>query len=259
MNEIDDLLERIDVPQADVDDDVARGERAVRRRHRWQAAAAAVSVAVLAGGGAVVAGHGGQSRAAGFSGRLGSDTSATPSQHAHSHAHSHAQRRAARKQRQLKQQVRRLHHSLAFGLSHTATLREYRDILAEHLDPTGAKLRFAQNEQGGSGTLGTKLDWNHGGMLEIVVGPSWGAAAGFYLLEDSGMSPTTYDGRPAKVSTTGADLVVSVEHADGTVVTLIASTGFGNNGTSTPELGLDRHQLLAAAADPRLVLPPHLS
>jgi hypothetical protein len=60
------------------------------------------------------------------------------------------------------------------------------------------------------------------------------------------------------VSTKGDDVVVSVQHQDGTVVTLIASTSFGNNGTSTSSLGLTQHQLLAAAADPRLKLPPYL-
>jgi hypothetical protein len=39
-------------------------------------------------------------------------------------------------------------------------------------------------------------------------------------------------------------------------VSLFASTTFGNNGTSTPSLGLTQHQLLEAAADPRLQLPP---
>jgi hypothetical protein len=72
------------------------------------------------------------------------------------------------------------------------------------------------------------------------------------------MSPTTFHGQPARVSTTGSDLVVSVRHDDGTVVMLIASTAFGNNGTSTPSLGLTRDQLLAAAADPRLTLPASL-
>ena len=60
------------------------------------------------------------------------------------------------------------------------------------------------------------------------------------------------------MSTRGDDLVVSAEHEDGTIVTLIASTAFGNNGTSTPALGLTQHQLLAAAADPRLTLPSYL-
>ena len=131
-------------------------------------------------------------------------------------------------------------------------------MLAEHLGPTGGHLRLAQNEQGGYGTYGTKLDWNHGGMLEIVVSHSWGGAGHFYGLETAGMTPTTYAGHPARVSTRGDDLVVSAQHPDGTIVTLIASTSFGNNGTSTPSLGLTQARLLAAASDPRLMLPRYL-
>jgi hypothetical protein len=51
-------------------------------------------------------------------------------------------------------------------------------------------------------------------------------------------------------------VVVSVQHEDGTVVTLIASAAFGNNGTTTSSVGLTRAQLLDAAADPALKLPP---
>ena len=134
----------------------------------------------------------------------------------------------------------------------------YDELAPQEKPHVGDLLRLAQNEQGGSGSYGTKLDWKGGGMLEIVVGRSWGAAGGFYLLENAHLTPTTYDGQPARVSTKGDDVVVSVQHQDGTVVTLIASTSFGNNGTSTSSLGLTQHQLLAAAADPRLKLPPYL-
>jgi len=103
--------------------------------------------------------------------------------------------------------------------------------------------------------IGTKLDWNGGCLLEIVLGHDWSAAGSSYGLDTAGMAPTTYHGQPARVSSKGDDLVVSVRHDDGTVVTLIASTGFGNNGTSTAERGLDQAQLLAAAADPRLMMP----
>jgi hypothetical protein len=43
MNDFDDLLERIETPPADVHDDVARGERALCRRQRWQTGAASLS------------------------------------------------------------------------------------------------------------------------------------------------------------------------------------------------------------------------
>ena len=70
-------------------------------------------------------------------------------------------------------------------------------MLAEHLDATGGRLRPAQNEQGGAGTYGTKIDWDHGGMLQIVVSRAWNGAASSYSLETAGMAPTTYDGHPA--------------------------------------------------------------
>ena len=49
-----------------------------------------------------------------------------------------------------------------------------------------------------------------------------------------------------------------VEHEDGTGVFLVASSEFGNNGTSIAATGLTAQQLLDAAADPRLVLPDPL-
>jgi hypothetical protein len=252
MNDFDDLLERIETPHVDVAADVARGERAVRRRHRWQAtgavastAAAAVVVALLQGG------HGAPgSSAAGFADGSGGTSQQSPHHRVH---HPRIGPPPARIQR-IKNRV---HHQLD-STGTQATLVTYRDVLAEHLDPADTKLRLAENEQSSGDSFGTKLDWNHGGMLEIVVGARWSAALSFYTPE-GGMTPTTYDGHEARVSTaTGGDLVVSVRHDDGTVVTLIARTSFGNNGTSAPTLGLTQQQLLAAAADPRLQLPPYL-
>jgi hypothetical protein len=237
MNDFDDLLERIDTPQVDISADVARGERALRRRHGWQVAAATLSVLTLAGAAFAVGNHTSGSREAGFADLSGAAAPSGLTSHHRAH-----QSQAHR-------------HQQMTGLSGMGALRHYRIVLADHLDPHGDRLAPPSNEQGGGGMLGTKLDWNHGGMLEIVVGRSWAAAGSFYLLEDAGMSPTTYDGHPARVSTAGADTVVSVQHTDGTVVTLIASTSFGNNGTSTSSTGLTQHQLLAAAADPRLTLP----
>lgn len=256
MNEIDEVLDRIDVPVTDVRADVVRGERALRRRHGVQVAGAALAVAavvaVVSGGGAFQGsssdhtqpGFAGQGGAPAFTGAGSSATDAPPTI---STPRAHHRNAAARRLRQL--QLRIDPHSSQ------ALLVGYRDVLAEHLDPGGDRLKYAQNEQGGTGMIGTKLDWNGGGMLEIVLGHEWSAAGSFYALDAEGMTPTTYRGQPARVSSTGGDLVVSVRHHDGTVVTLIASTGFGNNGTSTGELGLTQDQLLAAAADPRLVMP----
>jgi hypothetical protein len=250
MNELDHLLEIIAVPPTDVAADAARGERRLRRRRRTQVGAVAASVVAVAAVGFALHGSSGSPGAAGFAG--GGSASPPVTEPSHSRTHDGGLDRALAARQQAKREARLNSESA------TDTIQTYHDVLAEHLDPTGDQLRLAQNEQGGTGVLGTKLDWSGGGMLEIVVGRSWGAAGGFYLLENAHMAPTTYAGRPARVSTTGDDLVVSVEHPDGTVVTLIASTSFGNNGTSTPTLGLTRHQLLGAAADPRLELPSYL-
>lgn len=262
MNEIQDLLERIDAPPTDVAADVARGERALRRRRGWQASAAAVSVAAVVGVAVALSGSSGPSGAAGpgVAAQPGSASSASaspPTCAHHGHGCAPHARHPARTLPSAKPPLRQLQHRMS-SVSSALTLRTYHDVLAEHLDPRGDNLRLAQNQQGGSGSFGTKLDWNGGGMLEIVVGGTWDAAGGFYPLELARMADTTFEGEPARVSTMGDDLVVSVRHADGTVVTLIASTSFGNNGTSTPALGLTQHQLLAAAADPRLQLPSYL-
>jgi hypothetical protein len=247
MTEIDHLLESIETPPADGADDVARGERALRRRRWWQVTAAALSVVAVAGVGvAVSASQGSPQSGPGFSGQPSASSPTATTQH---------QRKARLRHHAA---LRARHRADDSFLTSMATVRGYRDVLAEHLDPTGDLLAVPSNEQGGPETVGTKLDWNHGAMLEIVVGTRWDAAAGFYLLENAGMSPTTYDGREARVSTTGDDTVVSVRHDDGTVVTLIASASFGNNGTSGTTSYLTQHRLLEAASDPRLVLPPGL-
>ncbi len=243
MSDLDDLLEIIAVPPTDAAADAARGERTLRRRRRAQVGAVVASVAAVAAVGFAVHDSSGSPGAAGFA----DGTAASPSAHGKADHHAHrASQHVAKTEARLQSE------------SSTDVLRTYHDVLAEHLDPGGDHLRLAQNEQGGSGTFGTKLDWNGGGMLEIVVSRSWGGAWHFYALENAGMTPTTYDGLAARVSTKSDDLVVSVQHQDGTVVTLIASTSFGNNGTSTSALGLTRPELLAAAADRRLTLPEYL-
>jgi hypothetical protein len=240
MNELHDLLEMIDVPPTDPAADVARGERSLRRRRRTQVSAAVLSVAAVAALGMTLASS---------SGTLGAGPgyAGDPSGNAPSSAHDRA--RAER------QHVKRMEHRLARAAAHDPR-DTYRRVLKDHLDPGGDRLGPVNSEEGGSGTYGTKLDWNHGGMLEIVLSHSWHGAAHHYLLAMAHLKATTYDGRPAQVSTAGDDLVVSVRHEDGTIVTLIASAGFGNNGTTTSALDLTQAQLLDAASDPALQLPP---
>lgn len=255
VQELDDLLDRIQTPPADLAADVARGERALHRRHWWQAGATSLAVVAVTGAAVAMAGGGGMPQA-GFS--------AQPSQTAGTHqaqqqsAQQRAAQRAAQQHRQkavtiLKRQTRLLQHQVRDTYD-SPVLQTYHDVLAEHLDPTGKLLRLAQNEQGGSGTYGTKLDWNHGGMLEISVSTSW-RTSDWNAYPPGPGERITYDGHQARVLVDGSDIWVAVQHADGEVVMLLASPSFGNNGTSTASLGLTQDQLLAAAADERLKLP----
>jgi hypothetical protein len=177
MNEIDEVLDRIDVPVTDVRADVVRGERALRRRHGVQVVGAAVAVvAVVSGGAAFQAsssdhtqpGFAGQESGPAFTG-AGSRTGVPQA----TSDRTRSDRAAARRMRRVQ-----LRHQ-ADSVSTQAVLVGYRDVLAEHLDPGGDRLKYAQNEQGGTDVIGTKLDWNDGGMLEIVLGHQWSAAGGF--------------------------------------------------------------------------------
>jgi hypothetical protein len=250
MNELDELLEIVPVTPTDPAADAARGLRALRRRRRTQVSAAVLSVVAVVAVGFAVRDTSGSPHAAGFAGGPGAGQTARDHAHhgrdlARPHPHRHFVTHCSRC---------RFSPGLDSPSSQDA-IQSYHDVLADHLDPQGDLLAAPSNVQSGGSTLGSKFDWNHGGMLEIMVGHRFSDAASFYSLETAGMTPTTYHGRPARVSTTGSDLVVSVQHPDGTVVTLIASNGFDNNGTSTSVLGLTQRQLLAAASDDRLTPP----
>ena len=259
MNELRDLLEMLDVPPTDPAADVARGERSLRRRRRTQVTAAAVSVAAVAAVSVALQGSSDSPGAGpGYAGQSGAPTlpSTSPSQPSTGH-HAGVVRHQAKK-RVLTVKVRMRQLMRMDQDPHTlATLRGYRDVLAEHLDPGGSRLQMAQNIGGGMGHLSTKLDWDHGGMLEISVSTSWHSSDWNAYPPGPGQT-ITFGGHEARVLTDGSDLYVAVEHDDGQVVMLIASPSFGNNGTSIPTTGLTVPQLLAAAADPRLALPDPL-
>lgn len=255
MNEIHELLDRIDAPAVDVDDDVLRGQAALRRRRRLQASGAAASVAALAAVMVAVQAGPGTSGATepGYADGSSAVTPVAPSTSAKARAdRSHV----THSLRSAKQRLREIQRQLTDPASQ-AQLQTYHDVLAEHLDPGGDRLRLADNEQGGSGTFGTKLDWNHGGMLEISVSTSWRTSDWNAYPPGPGQQ-VTYRGHQARVLVDGTDLWVAVQHDDGEVVMLVASTSFGNNGTSTSALDLTTQQLLDAAADPRLTLPSYL-
>jgi hypothetical protein len=138
---------------------------------------------------------------------------------------------------------------------HGQALDAYRDILREDLDPAGTRIQTGPitNQQSADDALGTKLDWNGGGMLQIAVGRS---LEGVQFFCDGACTRQTVAGaRKALVLTSPGAISIAVFQDDGDIVALTADTSFGNNGTSTDTLGLTVEQLLAAAADARLDLP----
>jgi hypothetical protein len=251
MNDLNDLLDRVATPATDVAADVSRGERALRRRRTWQASLAGLSVAAVVGGAVALGGSSTPRGEQPYSGRPSVASAAQQSRHPRpTHAPTHHPITAREAMRRENRQM-----SSPAGQS---TLRTYHDVLAEHLDPGGTRLGPVNGELGGSDAFGTKLDWNHGGMLMIVVGTTWNRYTGWANPPAGGMRATSVDGDEARVNRAGDDLVVSVRHPDGTVVTLLLSRDFGNNGTSTSALDVTQAQLLTAAADPRIQLPPYL-
>jgi hypothetical protein len=261
MTELDDLLQILDVPPTDPAADIARGETVLRRRHRLQVSAAAASVAVVAAAGLVLHGVQGSPGAGGGY----ADETGTPVVHATaSPTASPTAEKAARTSRRhfatkaptVQQRMRQL-MQMDRDPRTTATLRGWRDVLAAHLDPGGSRLQLAQNVGGGMGNLSTKLDWDHGGMLQVDVATSWKSSDWNAYPPGPGQR-ITFRGHEARVLTDGADLYVAVEHDNGEVVMLTASPSFGNNGTSIPATGLTVAQLLDAAADPTLALPDPL-
>jgi hypothetical protein len=257
MRDIDQLLLMIEVPTTDLADDVRRGERALRRRHRWQAGTVAASVAVISAAGVVV--HGATGTPGSAPSYAGQSHAATPKPRPTHTTHACAascrtlQQQVTKKPLTVDERMRQL-EQMDTDPGTLATLRDWRDVLAAHLDPGGDRLRMAQNIGGGIGHLSTKLDWDNGGMLEVGVATSW-------RYSDWNTDPpgpgekVTFRGHDARVLVDGGDLWVAVEHDDGEVVMLYASASFGNNGTSIAATGLTAPQLLDAAADPRLALP----
>ncbi|MBC7276362.1 hypothetical protein [Nocardioides sp.] len=146
-------------------------------------------------------------------------------------------------------------------------LQEYRDILAEHLDPTGQHLdKTVSNMQGGEAgsgrTIGTKLGWTVEsedglGMVQLAVGSGWDGVG--FLCEDPGWTCDDVDhpgAKSARIATRDGVRTYAVERSDGTVVAITLDSLFGNNST-IPVSGVDlgEKEVMAAAADPRLVVP----
>jgi hypothetical protein len=149
-----------------------------------------------------------------------------------------------------------------------AVLQQWRDVLAEHLDPGGTHLeKKPSNEQAGGGesgstSLGTKLAWtvpgeDGMGMVQIAVHSArelayWECAEPGWSCSDA-HAPGDLT---AELAEHDGIREVLVEHADDHYVQLTVDTLFGNN-SLVPVSGIDltTPDLLAAAADPRLAFP----
>lgn len=242
MNDLDRLPDLIPVPEALVHDDVARGERALRRRRLLAGAGSAVAVVVIAGG-LAWAGNGHAPRAApppyaGPSPSAGTSPTKAPERH---------KKKPQDPFREYQQQMK----------AAKPTIGEWRDVLDEHLSKYGTLQEYdGAGFSGSASDFGTKLDWNGGGLLQFMLGPHWNAIRGVPGAPIPKLEQRTYRGMEARVGEANGVLVVSLKHEDGTVVTLLAATSFGNNGSTTASLGLTADHLLEAAADPRLSNPP---
>ena len=265
MIELDDrlreLAESVALPRTTAEEDLSRGR--ARRRHRnLGAAGAAVTTAAVIGTSVLLltGGTGDPGAGPGFAGDTGSSSGQSVTGEAR--IRSDARRAARQAQQDHQNLVSRLdgHDALAGvrlrSQQVASALDGYRDILREDLDPAGAHIQLGPitNEQSGGDSLGTKLTWNGGGMLEVAVGRS---LEGVQFFCDGGCTERSVPGATkALVLTTGDRLSVAVFQDDGDIVALTADTSFGNNGTTTASLGLGVDQLLVAAADARLDAPP---
>lgn len=255
------LADGVELPSTTPQDDLARGR--ARRRHRnlgalgaaaTTAVVIAVSVMLLPGG---TGSHGAGADFAGNGGSPGEGrTEVLDGQTALQRVEERSRSAAAQAQ-----QGHQGHQGLgslteARSPRIKAALSGYRDILREDLDPAGTHIQLGPitNEQGSTDALGTKLSWNGDGMLQVAVGRS---LDGVQFFCDGACATRTVTGASkALVLSSPGRISVAVFQDDGDIVALTADTSFGNNGTSTRDLGLTIEQLLAAAADPRLDLPP---
>ena len=263
MTELDErltqLADSVPLPGTTPADDLARGR--ARRRHRnLGAAGAALTTAAVIGASAVVlsggAGHPGAGP--GFAGPPSTVDGA--SGHTQSRAAEELQREAQKAEvgqsRKLTRKEALRYLDLPDDPRIDAAISGYRDILREDLDPAGTRIQagpITNRQTGGDHSLGTKLDWNGGGMLEIAVGRSLEDVQ--FFCDGACIQQSVAGASKALVLTSPGSISVAVFQDDGDIVALTADTSFGNNGTSTRELGLTVDQLLAAAADPRLDLP----
>ena len=254
MIELDEQLQRLadslELPPTTPAEDLARGR--ARRRHRnLGVAGAALTTAAVIGTSVVLlsATSDGPGAGPGFAGGT------SPLADASARAESRGAAEEMTREEALREVQQRAQAKTLDDVLKTQVLSGYRDVLREDLDPAGTRIQTGPitNQQSAEDTLGTKLDWNGGGMLQVAVGRS---LEGVQFFCDGACERTTVTGASkALVLTSPGKISVAVFQDDGDIVALTADRSFGNNGTSTNALGLTVEQLLTAAADPRLDAP----
>ena len=138
-------------------------------------------------------------------------------------------------------------------------LQRYRNVLAEHIDPSGAHLQKKPDNLQAGGGLGTKLGWKNPGesglgMVEIFVGDGWAGFVGDLCGGGVACSQQDVDGLHATVARADGVTSVLVQRDDGSNVLITVDPLFGNNSlvpVNSLEIPVD--DLIRAAGDERLV------
>lgn len=150
-----------------------------------------------------------------------------------------------------------------------AALREYNNVLAEHLDPSRQHLEqydgvgfTGGSDEAGPNEVGAKFSWtttgqNGEGMLHVAVSRTW-VNSQIYLAhkEWRPLDAILPAGWTAEIAKYDGGMAVVVHRADGVHVAIDANTLFGNNSlTSVTEFRFATSDLVAAASDKRLSFP----
>lgn len=240
---LSDAAARVVPPDVAARDDLARGRRHVRRQRLGLGLTALAAVAAV-GVGAVLVGGGGTDP--------GADDAPVASDPAPSTTPSASPTPGV------------THHPVPAPDQRDGKelLQDYRDVLAEHLDPSGTHLdRLVTNVQGSGRGIGTKLGWTNDGesglgMVEVFVSPSMRSQFNLFCDSYTPCDHVTLGGVDAIVQESDGVTIVAVERVDGSVVALQVDTLFGNNST-VPVSGIDisKADLARTAADERLTVP----